>query len=246
MTSVILILVQSLREKTSEILSRAYRQGRKILLPHEADEICKLYGVPTPRSGLAKTPEEAVELANKIGYPVVLKIVSADIVHKSDIGGVVLNLNSPKEVRKAFNSIMERALKAYPKAEIEGILVQKMLPKGGVEVIVGGLKDETFGPVVMFGLGGVFVEVLEDVTFRVAPLTMREALDMIRDIKGFKILKGFRNYPPRDLKAVADIIVKASQIIYENPEIKEMDLNPVIVYEEGKGAYVVDARILLE
>lgn len=244
--SVYLILVQSLREKVLKIIKRAYSEGRKILLPHEAEKICKCYGIPVPKSGFAKTAEEAVKIASEIGYPVVLKIISPEIVHKSDVGGVALNLSSPEEVKKAFEEMLEKVSKVNPKANILGVYVQKMLPKGSIEVIVGGLKDQTFGPVVMFGLGGVFVEVLEDVTFRVAPLSKREALEMIKDIKGYKILKGFRNFPPRDLEAVADIIVKASHIIYNNQEIKEMDLNPVMVYEKGKGAYVVDARIILE
>ncbi len=227
-----------------EIISNALREGRIKLLEHEAISVIKSYGIPVAEAYLAKNVEEAIEIASKIGYPVVLKIVSPDISHKSDVGGVIVGINSPDQVREAFNKIMENVPKKAPNARITGILVQKMAEKGGIEVIVGGLRDNVFGPVVMFGLGGIFVEVLKDVSFRVAPLTHEDALDMIKEIKARKILEGYRNTPPVNKEALADIIVKVAKLLEENPEIDSLDLNPIIAYPDK--AIVVDARIILK
>ncbi len=227
-----------------EIISNALREGRIKLLEHEAISVVKSYGIPVAEAYLAKNVEEAIEIAGKIGYPVVLKIVSPDISHKSDVGGVVVGVNNSDQVREAFNKIMENVPKKAPNARITGILVQKMAEKGGVEVIVGGLRDNVFGPVVMFGLGGIFVEVLKDVSFRVAPLTREDALDMIKEIKAHKILEGYRNTPPVNKEALADIIVKVAKLLEENPEIDSLDLNPIIAYPDK--AIVVDARIILK
>ncbi len=227
-----------------EIISNALREGRIKLLEHEAISVIKSYGIPVAEAYLAKNVEEAIEIASKIGYPVVLKIVSPDISHKSDVGGVIVGVNSPDQVREAFNKIMENVPKKAPNARITGILVQKMAEKGGIEVIVGGLRDNVFGPVVMFGLGGIFVEVLKDVSFRVAPLTREDALDMIKEIKAHKILEGYRNTPQVNKEALADIIVKVAKLLEENPEIDSLDLNPIIAYPDK--AIVVDARIILK
>ncbi len=227
-----------------EIISNALREGRIKLLEHEAISVIKSYGIPVAEAYLAKNVEEAIEIASKIGYPVVLKLVSPDISHKSDVGGVIVGINSPDQVREAFNKIMENVPKKAPNARITGILVQKMAEKGGIEVIVGGLRDNVFGPVVMFGLGGIFVEVLKDVSFRVAPLTHEDALDMIKEIKARKILEGYRNTPPVNKEALADIIVKVAKLLEENPEIDSLDLNPIIAYPDK--AIVVDARIILK
>ena len=228
-----------------EIISKALEENRSKLLEHEAYAILEAYNIPAPKYGIAKTADEAVEIAEKIGYPVVLKIVSPDIVHKSDVGGVILNLNSKDEVRKAFNQIIENVKKNAPKARIAGILVQQMVPQD-VEVIVGATRDPIFGPVVMFGLGGVFVEVLKDVSFRVVPLTRRDAEEMIIEIKARKILEGYRHIKPRDKEAIVNIILGVSKIMEENPEIAELDLNPIMVFPVGQGATVADVRIIVK
>jgi acetyl-CoA synthetase (ADP-forming) len=192
---------------------------------------------------LAKNETEAVKDADKIGYPVVLKIVSPDIIHKSDIGGVVVNLKDEKDVQNAYNQILENVKKHNAEAKIIGMLVQEMAPPS-TEVIVGAIKDPQFGPSVMFGLGGIFVEVLKDVTFRVAPITRDEACEMISEVKAYPLLKGYRNTPPVDIGAIAEILLNTSKLVTDYQEIKELDLNPILVYE--KGAKTVDARMILE
>jgi acetyl-CoA synthetase (ADP-forming) len=192
---------------------------------------------------VAKSESEAVKSAEEIGYPVVLKIVSPDIIHKSDIGGVIIGLNTAKDVRSAYKQIMSNAKKHAPDAQIIGVLVQEMAPSS-TEVIVGAIKDPQFGPAMMFGLGGIFVEVLKDVTFRVAPITEEEAREMITEVKAYPLLKGYRNLPPADTNAIVKILLNASKLVMEYQQIKELDLNPIMVYE--KGAKTVDARIILE
>lgn len=229
--------------KTSKIISQAYGESRKALLENEAKTICTEYNIPVTEFILAKTRKESVEAALQIGFPVVLKIVSPDIIHKSDSGGVILNLNSLKNVEKAFNEIMVNVKDYNSQAKIIGVLVQEMAPTS-TEVIVGAIKDPQFGQTLMFGLGGIFVEILQDVTFRVAPICIEDAFEMISEIKAYPLLKGYRNIPPADLDALAKLLVNASRLIMEHKEIKELDLNPVIVYETG--LKVVDARIILE
>jgi len=195
-----------------------------------------------PRYRLAKTADEAVRFAVEIGYPVVLKIVSPDILHKSDAGGVKLRLADEFGVRSAYQQIM-KSVKAYrPDAELTGILVCETLP-AGLETIIGMTQDVSFGPAIMFGLGGVFVEVLRDVSFRVLPLTKADAHEIIREIKGFTLLKGIRGETPKDVEALADLIVKVAKMVEENPEIKELDINPCFVYPSG--ARPADARVML-
>ncbi|MCD6300978.1 MAG: acetate--CoA ligase family protein [Staphylothermus sp.] len=223
------------------IIENAIKEGRRKLLEHEAFEVIRAYGIPAPETGLAKTPEEVAELADKIGYPVVLKIVSPDISHKSDVGGVILNINSREEAIEGFKKIQENVKTKAPGARIVGVLVQKMAPKG-LEVIIGGLRDNIFGPVVMFGLGGIFVEVLRDVSFRIAPLTEEDALEMMKEIKAAKLLEGYRGQPPVDKKSLAKIILGVAKLLEENPEIESIDLNPVMAYSEK--AIVVDARVI--
>jgi len=227
--------------KTQAVLAAAAKEKRTVLLEPEAKEICRIYGIPVPDFGLAQTSAEATQLAEKIGYPVVVKVVSPDIVHKTEAGGVIVNLNSAKEVQGGFATILDNA-KKVPNAKIAGILVQKMAPKG-VEVIVGGLRDNQFGPSVMFGLGGVFVEVLKDTAFRVAPIDDLDAVEMIRDVRAYKILKGVRGQAPADERAVAQLIKAVARILLENPSVDQIDLNPVMVYADG--ATAVDARIVL-
>ncbi len=226
-----------------EIILNALKEKRRKLLEHEALELIKAYGAPIADAGLAKTPEEAGELAEKMGFPVVLKIVSPDISHKSDVGGVIVGVNSKEEAIEAAKKIIENVSKNVPSARIAGILVQKMAKKG-LEIIVGGLRDNIFGPVVMFGLGGIFVEVLKDVSFRVAPISYEDAYEMMREIKSAKLLEGYRGQPPVDKKAIADIIIAVAKLLEENPEVDSVDLNPVIAYPDG--AVVVDARVILK
>ena len=201
------------------------------------------YGIPVAAFKLAKNEDEAVKTAEQLGYPVVLKIVSPDILHKSDAGGVIVNLRSNAAVRSAYAKILENANKYNPSVRITGVLVQEMAPKS-TEVIVGAIKDSQFGQTMMFGLGGIFVELLKDVTLKIAPITEAEAVEMITGVKAYPILKGYRNTIPADVDAITAILLNTSRLVMENPEIKELDLNPVMVYE--KGAKTVDARIILE
>jgi len=229
--------------EVSSIFEEVRKSGRKHLLEMEAKNVCMEYGIPVTRFRLAKSEAEAVKFAEEMGYPVVLKIVSPDIIHKSDVGGVTLNLKNAKEVRKAYKQIMENVKKHKKDAEIVGVLVQEMAPPS-TEVIVGAIKDPQFGHALMFGLGGVFVEVLKDVTFRIVPISEEEAREMISEVKAYPILRGYRGMPPADIEAIVQILLKTSRLVSEHPEIKELDLNPIMVYE--KGAKTVDARIILE
>jgi acetyl-CoA synthetase (ADP-forming) len=205
--------------------------------------VCIDYGIPVTKFELAKSEDEAVKFAKAIGFPTVLKIVSPDIIHKSDIGGVIIDLKNAEDVRKGYKSILQNVRKNDPKARIAGILVQEMAPSS-TEVIVGAIKDPQFGPAIMFGLGGVFVEVLKDVTFRVAPIDEDDACEMINGVKAYPLLKGYRNTPPADIEAITKILLNTSRLVTDHMQIKELDLNPVIVYQ--KGAKTVDARIILE
>ncbi len=224
------------------IINRALSEGRRYLMEDESKKILKTYGIPVTKERLVTNLESALEWAGKIGFPVVLKVCSPDIIHKSDFGGVMLGLKTPIEVEEAYNKILNNIRGKKPQAKVLGVLVQEMVPHG-YEIIVGATRDAQFGPVVMFGLGGVFVEVLEDVSFRLAPLTKEDGLEMMQEIKGFRLLKGFRNSEPADLEALADVITKVGRIITEQNEIMEMEINPFFVY--SKGLIAVDARIIL-
>lgn len=208
-------------------------QPGKVLSESQASHVLEMYGIPTTKSGVAATENEAINLAKEIGYPVALKIDSSDIPHKSDANAIMLNLTSESEIKNAFEKIYHNAKIFNPDAQINGISVQEMLPKG-VEVIVGVTNDSVFGPVIMFGLGGVFVEIFEDISFRVTPITKQDAIEMIEEVKSYKILKGARGKPPVDIDAIADVLLKVSTLVshYRN-EIKELDINPLIVYENG-------------
>lgn len=230
-------------KETARILEQALKQGRKSLLETEAKTVCREYSIPVTRFELGRNEADAVKYANEIGYPVVLKIVSPDIIHKSDVGGVVVGLGSADDVRHAYNQILVNVKKHDGKARIVGILIQEMVPPA-TEVIVGAIKDPQFGSAIMFGLGGIFVEVLKDVTFRVVPITEDEASEMITEVKAYPLLKGYRNTPPADTKAIAKILLNTSRLVSDYPYIKELDLNPILVYEHG--AKAVDARIILE
>ncbi len=229
--------------KTDKIIAQARKEGRKVLLETEAKTICAEYGVSVNRFGLAKDKDEAAKLASRSGFPAVLKIVSPDIVHKSEAGGVKLNLKNETEVKAAYSEIIENAKKYNPKANIAGVIVQEMAPQG-IETIIGAVKDPQFGPTIMFGLGGIFVELLKDVSFRVAPITEQDAAEMIVSVRAFPLLNGYRGSPPADVKAIVNLLLSVSRLVTEHSEIRELDLNPVMVYPQG--AKTVDARIILE
>jgi acetate---CoA ligase (ADP-forming) len=228
-----------------EIIEKVRGSGRTGLTEIESKKIFKAYGLPVVQTSVVTSEDEAVNKANSFGYPIVMKIVSPDILHKSDAGGVKVDIKNEDEVREAYHTILENA-KAYKQdADIHGILIQEMAP-WGTETIVGSINDPTFGPTVMFGLGGIFVEVLKDVTFRVAPISEKEAQMMLDGIRGAPILDGVRGEAPRDKKALADVLTRYALMITDlGDEIKESDANPILVYEEGKGVKVVDARIIL-
>ena len=225
-----------------DVIDRAKAEGRTVLTEIESKQVLEEAGVPTTAARLAKTAAEAVNAAKEFGYPAVLKVVSPDVTHKSDVGGVRLGLDSPEAVTAAFAEIIETVKKHQPDARIEGVAVQKMA-RPGIEVIIGMSKDPQFGPVLMFGLGGILVEVLKDVAFRIVPLEPRDARQMVREIKGFPVLQGFRGQEPADLEALEKLILQVSPFVEAHPEIEELDLNPVFAYKNG--AIAVDARIVV-
>ena len=227
----------------TDVLAEARRAGRAALNEIESKEVLAAAGIPTTAARLARSREEAIRLAGEIGYPVVLKIVSEQILHKSDIGGVRLNLADAGAVGAAYDAILEAARTHEPDATVEGVAVQQMAAPG-TEVIVGMTRDPRFGPVLMFGLGGVLVEVLQDVAFRLAPLTPRDAQAMMSEIKARPLLEGFRGAPPADRDKLAEILIRVGDFALEHPDVKEIDLNPIYAYPEG--ALAVDARIILE
>jgi acyl-CoA synthetase (NDP forming) len=225
-----------------DVIDRAKSEGRAVLTEVESKQILEEAGIPAASARLARTADEAVKAASELGYPVVLKIVSPDVTHKSDVGGVKLDLDSAETVAAAFQEITKAVKRQQSEARIEGVAVQKMA-RPGIEVIVGMSKDPQFGPVLMFGLGGVLVEVLKDVAFRIVPLEARDARQMIREIKGFPVLEGFRGQEPADLEALEKLLLKVSAFVEAHPEIEELDLNPVFAYKDGTLA--VDARIVV-
>jgi acetyl-CoA synthetase (ADP-forming) len=227
---------------TDKIIAQVRSENRTALLESEAKTIMKEYGVSVPKFQIATNEKEAAQIAETIGFPVVAKIVSPEIIHKSDAGGVKVGLKTAADVEVAYKTIMENAKKYDPNAKLLGVLIMEMAPPG-TEVIVGAIKDPQFGATIMFGLGGIFVEVLKDVTFKIAPVSIDEAKEMITSLKAAALLKGYRNTPPADIDALAQIIVKVSNLLMDHPEIKELDLNPVLAY--AKGASTVDARIIL-
>jgi len=229
--------------KTSEIIQTALKNGRVNLLETEAKAICADYRMPIPPFELVKSAEQASSVAQKLGYPIVLKIVSQDILHKTEAGGVLLGIQNPVEVRNGFSRIMNSAKTYNPRAKLEGVLIQRMAPQGR-EIIIGGLMDPQFGQTLMFGLGGVFVEIFKDVTLRIAPIVEQDAREMIHEIKAYPVLKGYRGQPPADEDIIVEILLKASDLMMENPDINQMDLNPVMIYD--KGASIVDARMILQ
>jgi len=228
---------------SQQIVNTVKREGRTLLTEIEAKNLLKQSGISVVDTRLATNEDEAVAISRDMGFPVVLKIASPDVVHKTDAGGVKLNLKTSAQVAKAFEDIMKSIKTQYPEAKIQGVSVQKMA-KPGVEVIIGMSKDAQFGPVIMFGLGGVWVEILKDVSFRIVPLEPRDAREMIQEIKGRPLLEGYRGQEAVDIANLEKLILKVSSFVEKHPEIKELDLNPVFAYKDG--ATAVDARIILE
>lgn len=227
---------------SSQILKQAIEQKRDLLTEIESKDLLKEIGIPVIETKLAKTKREAIDLSRKLGFPIVLKIASPDVIHKSDAGGVKLDLKNVTQVSRAYSEILTSIRQAFPQASIQGVSVQKMA-RSGIEVIIGISQDAQFGPVIMFGIGGILVEIIKDVSFRIIPLTERDAVEMIREIKGYQLLQGYRGQEPANIPKLEQLILKISQFIEQNPQIKELDLNPIYAYQDG--AVVVDARIIL-
>ena len=225
-----------------QVIAMAMKEGRRVLTEVEAKELLKQAGISVVETKLATSKEEALSISKQLGYPVVLKIASPDILHKSDAGGVKLDLKTAAQAGKAYDDILKVMKKQYPEAKIQGVSVQKMA-RPGVEVIIGVSKDAQFGPVLMFGLGGILVEILKDVSFRIVPLARRDAREMIREIKGYPVLEGYRGQAPVDVAALEELILKVSGFVEQHPEVEQLDLNPVFAYSDG--AVAVDARVIL-
>jgi acetyltransferase len=230
----------TVRSAALEVLSKAGRS----LTESQGKELFALYGIPCTKEEVATSEDDAVRIAKEIGYPLALKIDSPDILHKTEAGGLKLNIKNKKALIKAYNEVLENARAYDPKARVNGVLVQEMVV-GGTEVIVGVKNDPQFGPTIMFGLGGIFVEILKDVSLRVAPLTTEDALAMIREIKGYKVLAGARGKAALDIGAIADVLVKVSRMALAlEDRVAELDINPLLVLPEGKGVRVADALVI--
>jgi acyl-CoA synthetase (NDP forming) len=223
----------------------AARAKNRHILGLEAVDILKAYGIPVVKTKFAKTAEEAIVAAEEIDYPLVMKIVSPQISHKSDIDGIKLSLQNAAEVKVAYQDMMNSIQKKLPEASFEGVQLQPML-SGGKEVILGMVHDPTFGPMLMFGLGGIYVEILKDIQFAIAPVDEREAREMITGIKTYPLLAGVRGEKPSDIDALVDTILRVSRLVCDFPEIKEFEINPMMVFEKGRGAFAVDLRLILK
>ena len=231
--------------RVRKVFASVIRQHRHALIESEAREILRAYGFRLPESRMARTTKEAVKAASEIGYPIVMKIASPDVLHKSDMGGVRVRLEDDAMVEEAFFDITSNIQLRQPQARILGVMVQEMIPQGK-EVILGITRDMQFGPMIMFGLGGIYVEVLKDVAFRIAPLSIENADAMIREIQSFPLLRGVRGEAPADIEAIKDALMRLSQMAMDFPEIIEADVNPLLVCAEGQGAVAVDARITIQ
>ena len=225
-------------------MNKALEQGKTYLAEYEASEVLAAYGLPVLTSKIVNSADEAEKAASEVGFPLVMKVMSADVVHKSDAGGVVLNVKTAQEAAMAYETIIANIKKNQPEAKIDGILMRQMIPEGE-EVILGIKRDVSFDAVLMFGLGGIFVEVVKDIAFKVTPLSDEEAMGLIKEIKGAPLLFGMRNRPERDIVSLRESIQRLSQLAEECPQIKELDINPMIVLEKGKGSFIADARIIL-
>lgn len=233
------------KEKVRNVLSTVYDEGRTNLLEDEGYSVLQAYGFPIPKSKLVNNEDDAIKAATEIGFPVVMKITSKDIIHKSESGGVKVGLKNAEDVKNAYNSILSNVKNYNPNAKIEGVLVQEMVTNSK-ELILGAKQDKLFGPLLMFGLGGIYVEILKDVNFRLAPISQSEAQEMVESIKTISLLKGARGEKPSDIPSIVDCLLRLSQLIVDFPEIEEFDINPLLVLEEGRGSRVVDVRIGLK
>jgi acetate---CoA ligase (ADP-forming) len=233
------------QEAVQSVFEKVRSEGRATVGDAETRQILKAFNLRIPRSEIAETPEEAIEIAREIGYPVVLKIASPDILHKTDVGGVKVGLQNQTDVRDAFELMIYRAQRYVPEAHIWGCLVQEMVPSGGLEVLVGMNRDPQFGPLVTFGLGGIYVETLKDVTFRVAPFSRLEAQEMLSEIRAHALLDGVRGQPEVDKDAIVDTLLRIGQLVQDFPDIVELDINPLVVYPHGQGAIALDMRVVL-
>jgi acetate---CoA ligase (ADP-forming) len=227
------------------VFERVRSENRVSIGDFEARAILEAYGMKIPESEVAKTPDDAIQIANAIGYPVVLKIASPDILHKTDVGGVKVGLENAEDVRDAFELMTYRAQRYVPEARLLGCLVQAMVPAGGLEVLVGMNRDPQFGPLVTFGLGGIYVETLKDVTFRIAPFSTQEAQEMLSEIRAHALLDGVRGKPAVDKEAIVDTLLRIGQLVQDFPEIAELDINPLTVYPRDQGAIAIDMRLIL-
>jgi acetyl-CoA synthetase (ADP-forming) len=226
-----------------KIIAASIAAGDSVMPELEAQKICRAYDISCPTTVLAGGKEQCLTAAQIMGYPVVIKIHSREIVHKSDVGGVIVGIGGPEQLGQAYDRLMDNIGRNCPEAEIGGVIVQKQMPKG-IEVVVGGLRNDQFGPVVMFGMGGIYVEVFKDVSFRLAPLDKDEAARQVRETKVYKLLQGVRGDKPCDLDALCEVIVNTGRLLAEYPEIAELDFNPVFCYADG--CIVVDARLVLK
>jgi acyl-CoA synthetase (NDP forming) len=224
------------------IIEKAIIAKRFSLLIDEAQRICTFHEIPTPKSGVATDADEAVKKAGEIGYPVVLKVVSPQIIHKSEFGGVIVNITNENELRIEYGKLIARVQVKQPSASVEGVLVEQMMPPS-TEVIVGAIRDSQFGPSVMFGMGGIFAEMYDDVKFRVAPIDRIDALNMVHGLRGSKILEGVRGQAPLDVDSLVNVLMRVSELMMEHSAIEQLDLNPVIAYPQGSCA--VDSRIII-
>lgn len=236
--------IQAMRD-IHAIIGKVLAQDRNFLLAQEAHDLMSLAGIGMPRSATARSIEDAAALADDMGYPVVMKIVSPDIIHKSDVGGVALDLENRNEVIDAYQAIISNCRENVPQAVLEGVEIAQMIP-AGTEMIIGARRDRTFGPIIMVGLGGIYVEVLKDVSFRSFPLERQEIMNMIKEIRSYALLLGVRGEEARDIDALIDTIIRLGYLIINCREITDIEINPLMVYEQGRGAKAVDARILLE
>ncbi|MBW1708908.1 MAG: acetate--CoA ligase family protein, partial [Deltaproteobacteria bacterium] len=240
-----IVQIESDREKVRQIICEHLSgKDKHFMSENEANEILSCYGFPLLKSQLVKGPSQLEDAVEDIGFPLAMKIISPDIVHKFDAGGVRLKIKTLKEARESFQQIIVNAKNFDPNADIKGVLVEEMA-RSGIEVILGTTRDPRFGPICMFGLGGTYVETHRDVSFRLAPMWEISAEIMIRNTNAYKIMTGIRGKPPSDIEAVKNCILKLSQMVTEHPEIAELDINPLIVYPEGEGCVVADSRILL-
>jgi acyl-CoA synthetase (NDP forming) len=226
------------KDAAKEIVTRALQmRGAGWLEAEECRILLSAFGIPQVAAGLARTPDQAVEIARNAGFPVAAKLASLRVLHKSDSGAVRLNLQDEAAVRQTFDEIKQDGM--------EGVLIQKMAG-GGVEVMIGVTEDKSFGPLIAFGLGGIHVEILADVCFRVTPLTDRDAHEMVREIRGYRLLEGYRGHAPADVSAIEQVLLRVSRMVEDIPEIRELDLNPLFAFPPGQGCAVADARIRVE